>query len=157
MAKDTAICTCCECGKEFEISFTRRSRSECDSYKEYLEHSNRTCKKCYAAEKERERAKVFAEFCAAFPLPEIDAVSDKQRDYAAALRRNYIADNKSTAEYVASILLVPDADWLAAGLAETGLEREEFLAQAFHNSGLDIPFKVLTETSARKIIDMFVR
>lgn len=153
MAKDTVTLTCCECGKEFEYTFYCQSRKECDSYGAYLKHSDRACKACYAAEMARKRDDAFAEFCKDFPLPEIEAVSDKQRDYAASLRRRYIQTNMHNAKNAASFIRRINPATVAAGMAETGMDRDAYILASFAEVGYAQEYITLTESSARKLID----
>lgn len=90
MAKATAKCTCSYCGKEFEVSQKKRNRADADSWKNWAEMNYDTCPACYYKQKQ----KAEEEKAAKYNLPEIYAVSEKQKAYAAKMRTRYVAQNE---------------------------------------------------------------
>lgn len=91
MAKATATCTCETCGKEFTVEKICYNRRDADSWESWAVDHICECSDCYkkrTAEEARKEAK-------AYDLPEIEAVSEKQRAFADVLRNKYVAKNKT--------------------------------------------------------------
>ena len=88
MAKGTAACTCCECGKSFTASKILASRDQANSWEEWAKSNIIECDECREKEREEEKAAAnakAAESAKEFELPELTG-SDKQVAWANTIR-----------------------------------------------------------------------
>lgn len=135
--------------KKFEVAVYGGNRMDADSRAEWVAENYDTCTACYRADKDAE----FAHKIASYALPEIKAVSDRQRDYANDLRVKYIRYNSGEIDFAADILGDIDHDAVAAMAAESGKSEDEIVRDAMAASDLIKPYIVLTCADARTIID----
>ena len=94
MAKGTAACTCCECGKSFTASKILASRDQANSWEEWAKSNIIECDECKekARQAEREEAnKKAAESAKEFELPELTG-SEKQVAWANTIRVGYYTE-----------------------------------------------------------------
>lgn len=94
MAKATAACTCCECGKSFTASKILASRDQANSWEEWAKSNIIECDECKekARQAEREEAnKKAAESAKEFELPELTG-SEKQVAWANTIRVGYYTE-----------------------------------------------------------------
>lgn len=88
MAKGTAACTCCECGKSFTASKILASRDQANNWEEWAKSNIIQCDDCREKEREEEKAAAnakAAESAKGFDLPELTG-SDKQVAWANTIR-----------------------------------------------------------------------
>lgn len=138
MAKATVNLICEQCGAEFTRTKTCYNRREADNWEAYMLDNGGICTECWKAQKRAEREAETAKFVESvynkLNLPEIDAVSEKQKKYAEDLRVKF-----------AKYAFKPDSarlfDAIYTGRFMTP-EKQKELAEM-----------LLKETSARKIID----
>lgn len=158
MAKATAICTCKHCGKQFEKSTTKGSRREADAWEAWAIQNFDLCPECYAAERRTAQADAYAALVEKYDLPEITAVSDKQREYAETLRRNYVLRNRDT------FLIVADHDLPSIQKQETWAVKKGIPAEKIEQWRADTTaflkrtyrytsYVILTTGDARTLID----
>lgn len=94
MAKATACCTCCECGKSFTASRILASRDQANNWEEWAVSNIIECDECKekARQAEREEANVkAAESAKEFELPELTG-SEKQVAWANTIRVGYYTE-----------------------------------------------------------------
>lgn len=149
MAKGTAICICETCGKEFEVEKICYNRRDADQWAEWAAEHYCECTSCYRKRMDEE-AKKEAE---AMNLPEIVAVSEKQKKYAEDIRAKYIRRSKTEIKYVQNMLKCLDPAE-AQKIANTkGKTVVEMLTSVFERRGVLSAYIMLTSADARQIID----
>lgn len=150
MAKGTATCMCETCGNEFEVEKTCYNRRDADQWEEWASAHYCECPSCYR-KRMAEEAKKEAE---AMNLPEIVAVSEKQKKFAEDMRAKYINRNKADVKYVRDMLATLDVEAVRAIADKKGKTVDEIMVDAFAKRCLDRTYIILTSTEARKIIDL---
>lgn len=95
MAKGTAICTCRECGKTFNMEKICRNRREADSWEDYAKENYTLCDECEERHR-RQEAEEQRQADEAEGIPAIMCGSEKQRDWATSIRRACIERYKAT-------------------------------------------------------------
>ena len=150
MAKATVTCTCKTCGAEFTKFKTCYNRAEAERYEEWAKLNYTECPECYykrmAAENEKKVATMEVK------LPEIKAVSDKQKAFAEKLRNQYVIKNKERIERTAKYLGCINAEVLKTEAEKYGSE-EAAKRHSFGEAQLLTPYIVLTSTDAHEIIE----
>ena len=102
MAKATAACTCCECGKSFTASKILASRDQAKNWEEWAVSNIIECDECRAKAREEEKAAANAKAAEAakeFELPELSG-SPRQIEWANTIRVAYFKSySKIIAKY----------------------------------------------------------
>lgn len=102
MAKATATCTCCECGKSFTASRILATRAQANNWEAWAVSNIIECDECRAKAREEEKAVANANAKAAakeFELPELQG-SEKQVSWANTIRIAYFKSySKIIAKY----------------------------------------------------------
>lgn len=149
MAIGTAICECKTCGEVFTMEKSCYNRREANEWEEWASEHYCECTACYRkrmAEKSRREAKTYN-------LPEIQAVSQKQKAFAEILRNKYVSANKKNVERTRGFIDNPDgyrAKYSNPIPADADKETfKTFLCiEEMYKS-----YIALTSSSAREIID----
>lgn len=126
MAKATAACTCCECGKSFTASRILASRDQANNWEEWAKSNIIQCDECRAKAREEEKAVAnakAAEETKEFELPELQG-TEKQIAWANTIRIAYF---KSYSKIVAKY-----AEILAAKRQQCEDDYKAFLEIAGH-------------------------
>lgn len=147
--------TCTHCGKTFEARKTCYNRKDADNYEAWALENISLCPECRAAQKAAEQEAAAQRIAEA--LPTIEGVSDKQIAFAASLRAKYIANNANEVnEYrmITRKLTAEEQAALEAACKENGIDPAEAVRYTIKEMQLEKIEAALTETSARKIIDM---
>lgn len=157
MAKAIAHCTCSICGASFDRISTQRNRREADNYVAWAETHCTTCPACYRAQRQQDEAEQAAALKVELNLPEISAVSDKQRDYAERLRDRYIISHAKGLRDMARLyddIAQPDAQAdIQRAAAARGITAEQFVAEGIASLGYTTPALLLRSGNAAQIID----
>lgn len=153
MSKATAICTCPVCGGKFAFSFTQCNSRACEERKAWLEAgTDLLCLNCYRASVSKFRAERVAKVNEPFALPEIVAVSDKQRAYATDIRAKYIAVEFDSIMRLIDIILHVRDD-LFPKAAAMGIDTKEAIRRlSVGENRHSLRHVALTETDASSII-----
>ena len=126
MAKGTAVCTCCECGKSFTASKILASRDQANNWEEWAKSNIIQCDDCREKEREEEKAAAnakAAESAKEFELPELTG-SDKQVAWANTIRVAYFNSySKIVAKY---------SELLSSERQQCEVEFKSFLEVAEH-------------------------
>ena len=126
MAKGTATCTCCECGKSFTASKILASRDQANNWEEWAKSNIIQCDDCREKEREEEKAAAnakAAESAKEFELPELTG-SDKQVAWANTIRVAYFNSySKIVAKY---------SELLSSERQQCEVEFKSFLEVAEH-------------------------
>lgn len=153
MAKGTAICTCETCGKEFEVEKICYNRRDANQWEEWASANYCECSACYRKRMADEARKEAGEM----NLPEIVAVSEKQKKFAEDLRAKYVQHNKTFIKHTQEMLDSLDVDGATAEAEKQGKTLDQWLVDAFKAMCLDDYYKILTHTDAREIIELAKR
>lgn len=157
MAKETVICTCKKCGKQFQVTVDGYNRADAERNAQYAEGAYDTCPECYKAEK----AAKIDEYIAALNLPEIQGVSEKQISYAKDLRRKKLAAQYGLGNIsnVTQIIknVTENRDTLETQAKEIGKTFEQCIAEIKATPVYGELYIAMTSTSARELIDTLKR
>lgn len=156
---------CPQCGQEYEYRKTCRNRADADRYEAWCAANITLCKACAAKAHAAQAADRVTEILQQYDvtLPAITGVSDKQTAYAESKRAREIGrDLPALEKYCKTLqgfreLIRTQHDAIMAGLAQLGITTMEGgISNAMAEIGLGDLHNLMTETSARKIIDMVV-
>lgn len=156
MAKASVTCHCDKCGKDFTHTHNCYNRKEADNYEEWAKWNITICPECY---REKTRQKKEVEYKKALdeldkiPLPKIEGVSEKQKNYAAALRERELIQNIPGTKKVIHLIGNINQEKLEAACSEEGKNREEMLLNAMCSMGLGRIYIALYYTNANDIIN----
>lgn len=153
MAQATAICTCRACGAEFTKYANKCNRREADAWEAWARNNYNLCPQCYAAEQDAQGAAEYARMAAKYDLPQIVGISEKQTDYAADLRRGFIAKFGIRLDSVDSFMAEIKDD-IPAYAAKNGITETDVLRMALRNNGLLEAYACRYIADAQELIEI---
>lgn len=156
MAKAKVELICATCGEKFIIDKTCYNRKEADNWEAYM--SKRTdleCTKCYAERMRQENHEKAMKLEETYELPVIIGVSEKQTAYATKLRNNHIASYGDKLKLAYKIAANLHAYCRAYNKKNnTELTSDEYLSYALKEYRIEKEYKLLSLSTAGKIIDL---
>lgn len=157
MATARLQCTCATCGKEFEVVKTLRNTRQAEEWKKWADGKFDECKECYRDRINAENAAKAKVIYQQYHIPAITEGSEKQISYANNLRDRYVVEYEDRFKTVYRILRSPidEADQLHKSMQLHGIaNEEEALHMLLDRPTLETAHALMTETDAKKIIDM---
>lgn len=149
MAKAKVTCTCQKCEKEFNAERICRNRRSADEWESWAADNYVLCPACYAEQKAEADAKKVKDAGIVFPV--LEAVSEKQLNYAEKVRLQFALDELDELVDVAEVLSCSKEELVARCDGDY-----EKVWEAFQ-SNCKKHIAVLRETDAGKLLDIMLK
>ena len=153
MAKATAICKCDTCGKEFTKEKICHNRVDADNWETWAKSNCNECPDCFRKRMAAERERKAGEIKEKYNLPKIEAVSEKQENYANILRDRYVSEHSAAFEAAKEIADVP-VEEVEKVAVENGMTVEDVINENLEYYGVTKAYKLMMMSKASEIIDL---